>query len=219
MAKTFTRIGREISIAVKEGGDNPEYNSRLRSAIQNAKAANMPKSNIESAIAKASSKDAENFDEIIYEGYGANGIAILVETATDNPNRTVANLRVHFSRCGGALGTSGSVSYMFNRKAVFKMAADGKDMEELEFELIDHGLEELKREEEELILYGDYKDFGTLQKALEDKKIETTSSALEWIPTVTKTLEDEQVEQIVKLIDRLEEDDDVLNVFHTMDES
>ena len=216
MAKTFTRIQREITIAVKESGDNPDYNSRLRSAIQNAKQANMPKTNIESAIKKALSKDAENFDEVIYEGYGANGIAVLVETATNNPNRTVANVRMHFDRCGGALGTSGSVSYMFNRKAVFKFSAEGQDMEELEFELIDHGLESLKTEDEEIVVYGDYKDFGTLQKALEGKGIEVTSSQLEWIPTMTKTLNDDQVEEVVKLIDRLEDDEDVMNVFHTM---
>jgi YebC/PmpR family DNA-binding regulatory protein len=146
MAKTFTRIGREIALAVKAGGPNAEYNSRLRLAIQNAKAANMPKTNVESAIKKASGKEAENFQEVIYEGYGPQGVAVLVETATDNPTRTVANVRMYFDRCGGALGTSGSVSYMFNRKGVFKVKAEGRDWDELELELIDAGLEEIKRE-------------------------------------------------------------------------
>ncbi|MFN7325989.1 MAG: YebC/PmpR family DNA-binding transcriptional regulator [Chitinophagales bacterium] len=219
MAKTFTRIGREIALAVKAGGDNPEYNSRLRMAIQNAKTANMPKSNIESAIKKASGKDAENFQEVVYEGYAAHGIAVLVETATDNPTRTVANVRMHFDRCGGALGTSGSVSFMFNRKAVFKVKEAGQNWEDLELELIDAGLEEMKKEEDEMVLYSDFKDFGTMQKALEDLKIETSSAQLEWIPTLTKKVGDAEVEQVIKLIDRLEEDDDVLNVFHTMDMS
>lgn len=219
MAKTFTRIGREIALAVKAGGDNPEYNSRLRIAIQNAKSANMPKSNIESAIKKAMGKDAENFQEVVYEGYAAHGVAVLVETATDNPTRTVANVRMYFDRCGGALGTSGSVSYMFNRKGVFKVKAEGNNWDDLELELIDAGLEEIRKEEDEMVLYTDFKDFGAMQKALEDRKIETSSAQLEWIPSVTKQLGETEVEQVIKLIDRLEEDDDVLNVFHTMDMS
>jgi YebC/PmpR family DNA-binding regulatory protein len=219
MAKTFTRIGREINLAVKAGGPNPEYNSRLRLAIQNAKSANMPKTNVESAIKKASSKDAENFTEVIYEGYGPHGVAILVETATDNPTRTVANVRMYFDRCHGALGTSGSVSYMFNRKGVFKLKAEGIDADELELELIDAGLEEMKREEDEVVLFTDFSDFGTMQKALEDRNLETSSAQLEWLPTMTKKLNDNEVEQVIKLIDKLEEDDDVLNIFHTMDMS
>jgi YebC/PmpR family DNA-binding regulatory protein len=219
MAKTFTRIGREIALAVKAGGDNPDYNPRLRVAVQNAKAANMPKTNVENAIKKASSKDAENFQEVTYEGYAAHGIAVLVETATDNPTRTVANVRMHFDRCGGALGTSGSVAFMFNRKSIFKVKAEGHDWEALELELIDAGLEEIKMEEEDAVLYADFKDFGSMQKALEDLKIETTSAQLEYLPTLTKKLGDTEVEQVIKLIDRLEEDDDVLNVFHTMDMS
>lgn len=219
MAKTFTRIGREINLAVKAGGPNPEYNSRLRMAIQNAKSANMPKTNVESAIKKASSKDAENFTEVIYEGYGPHGVAILVETATDNPTRTVANVRMYFDRAHGALGTSGSVSYMFNRKGVFKLKAEGIDADELELELIDAGLEDMKREEDEVVLFTDFSDFGTMQKALEDRNIETSSAQLEWLPTMTKKLNDNEVEQVIKLIDKLEEDDDVLNVFHTMDMS
>lgn len=219
MAKTFTRIGREIALAVKAGGPNPDYNPRLRVAVQNAKAANMPKTNVESAIKKASSKDAENFQEVVYEGYAPHGVAVLVETATDNTTRTVANVRMHFDRGGGALGTSGSVSFMFNRKGVFKVKAEGHDWDELELELIDAGLEEIKREEDEMVLYTDFTDFGAMQKALEDRGIETSSAQLEWIPTMTKKLADNEVEQVIKLIDRLEEDDDVLNVFHTMDMS
>jgi len=219
MAKTFTRIGREIALAVKSGGTSPDYNPRLRIAIQNAKAANMPKTNVENAIKKAAGKDAENFQEVVYEGYGPHGIAVLVETATDNPTRTVANVRMHFDRCGGALGVSGSVSYMFNRKGVFKAKQEGRQWDELELELIDAGLEEMKMEDEEVVLYTDFSDFGTMQKALEERGIEPTSAQLEWLPTMSKKLSDSEVDQVIKLIDRLEEDDDVLNVFHTMDMS
>lgn len=219
MAKTFTRIGREIALAVKSGGSNPDYNPRLRIAIQNAKAANMPKSNVESAIKKAEGKDAENFQEVIYEGYGPFGIPILVETATDNPTRTVANVRMYFDRAGGALGVTGSVSYMFNRKGIFKVKAEGKDWEELELELIDSGLEEIKFEDDEAVLYTDFADFGAMQKALDERNIEPSSAQVEWLPTLAKKLNDDEVEQIIKLIDRLEDDDDVLNVFHAMDMS
>ena len=219
MAKTFTRIGREIALAVKAGGPNQEYNSRLRMAIQNAKSANMPKSNVESAIKKASGKEAENFQEVLYEGKGPHGIAIMVETATDNPTRTLANVRMHFDRCGGALGTSGSVVFLFDHKGVFKVKSEGHDWDELELELIDAGLEEMKREEDEVVLYSTFTDFGTMQKALEDRNIEVNSAGLEWIPNATKKVGDTEAEQVIKLIDRLEEDDDVLNVFHTMDMS
>jgi YebC/PmpR family DNA-binding regulatory protein len=219
MARTFTRIGREIALAVKAGGANPDYNPRLRAAVQNAKAANMPKTNVESAIKKASSKDAENFQEVVYEGYAAHGIAVLVETATDNPTRTVANVRMYFDRAGGALGTSGSVSFMFNRRGVFKVKTEGHNWDDLELELIDAGLEEIKTEEEETVLYTDFKEFGAMAKALGDRGIETTSAQLEWLPTMTKKIGDSEVEQVIKLIDRLEDDEDVLNVFHTMDMS
>ncbi len=219
MAKTFTRIGREIAIAVKSGGSNPDYNPRLRMAIQNARAANMPKSNVENAIKKAEGKDAENYQEVVYEGYGPFGIAVLVETATDNPTRTVANVRMYFDRAGGSLGVSGSVSYLFSHKAVFKVKSEGQDWEMLELDLIDHGLEEIKFEDEEAVLYADFADFGTMQKALDERQIEPTSAQAEWIPTLAKKLKDDEVEQMIKLIDRLEEDDDVLNVFHTMDMS
>lgn len=219
MAKTFTRIGREIALAVKSGGTSPDYNPRLRIAIQNAKAANMPKTNVENAIKKAAGKDAENYQEVVYEGYGPHGIAVLVETATDNPTRTVANVRMYFDRCGGALGVSGSVSYMFNRKGVFKVKQEGHKWDELELELIDAGLEDMKMEDGEVVLYTDFSDFGAMQKALEERGIEPSSAQLEWLPTMSKKLSDNEVDQVIKLIDRLEEDDDVLNVFHTMDMS
>lgn len=219
MAKTFTRIGREIALAVKSGGTSPDYNPRLRIAIQNAKAANMPKTNVENAIKKAAGKDAENYQEVVYEGYGPHGIAVLVETATDNPTRTVANVRMYFDRCGGALGVSGSVSYMFNRKGVFKVKQEGHKWDELELELIDAGLEDMKMEDGEVVLYTDFSDFGAMQKALEERGIEPSSAQLEWLPTMSKKLNDSEVDQVIKLIDRLEEDDDVLNVFHTMDMS
>lgn len=219
MAKAFTRIGREIAIAVKEGGPNPDYNPRLRIAIQNGKAANMPKANVESAIQKASAKDSENYDEVIYEGYAPHGIAVLVETATNNTNRTVANIRHIFSKYGGSLGTSGSVDYMFDRKGVFKVKLENANLDELELELIDHGLEEMRQEEDGLTLYSTFMDFGHLQKALEEKGIEVISAESIRIPTHTKALNESQVDEVIRLIEKMEEDDDVLNVFHTMDMS
>jgi YebC/PmpR family DNA-binding regulatory protein len=204
-------------LAVKSGGPNADNNSRLRIAVQNARAANMPKANVENAIKKASGKEAENYQEVLYEGKGPNGVAILVETATDNPTRTVANVRMYFDRCGGALGTSGSVAFLFDRKGVFKAKTEGQNWDDLELELIDAGLEERKREDEEVVLYTSFTDFGTMQKTLEDRNIETTSAGLEYIPNTTKSLGESEVEQLIKLIDRLEEDDDVLNVYHTMD--
>ncbi|MCI5081078.1 MAG: YebC/PmpR family DNA-binding transcriptional regulator [Saprospiraceae bacterium] len=224
MAKTFTRIGREISIAVKEGGPDPNYNSRLRLAIQNAKASNMPKANIESAIKKASSKDAENYDEVVFEGYAPHGVAVIVDATTNNNNRTVANIRHHFSKWGGSLGVSGSVDYMFSRKANFKVEkTDEIDIEELELELIDHGLEEITTEKDEekdielIVFTCEFEDFGSLQKALEAQKLEVKESELVRLPTHTKKLDEEQVEDVIKLIDKMEEDDDVVNVFHNMD--
>ncbi|KAA3638973.1 MAG: YebC/PmpR family DNA-binding transcriptional regulator, partial [Bacteroidetes bacterium] len=192
--------------------------SRLRLAIQNAKAANMPKTNIENAIKKASSKDAADFKEVVYEGYAPHGIAVLVETATDNTNRTVSSVRLVFSKYGGSLGTSGSVDYMFTRKCVFKISGEGMDLEELELDLIDYGLEEVKEPDEEGLveLYAAFEDYGNLQKGLEEKGIEVKESELVRIPGHTTTLSDEQVEEVIKLIDKMEEDDDVLNVFHNM---
>ena len=216
MAKVFTKVGREIAIAVKEGGPDPEYNPRLRLAIQNGKAANMPKANIENAIKRASSKDAENYDEVIFEGYAPHGVAVIVEATTNNNNRTVANVRHIFSKYGGSLSTSGSVDYMFSRKGVFKMKAEGIDLEELELELIDHGLEELSTEEEQIVLYTEFEDFGTMQKALEERNLEVDSSELVRLPSHTKNLSDEQVEDVIKLIEKMEEDDDVGSIFHNM---
>jgi len=217
MAKTFTKIGREIAIAIKGGGTDPEYNSRLRMAINNAKAANMPKVNVENAIKKATSKEAENYDEVVYEGYAAHGVAIVVEAATNNLNRTVANIRHVFSKYGGSLGVSGSVSFMFDRKGVFRIKNTGLDLEELELELIDHGLEEIKVEDDQIVLITEFEDFGKLQKALESKQIEPEHSEFYRIPSHTKSLTDEQVEDVVNLIEKMEEDEDVLNVFHNMD--
>ena len=217
MAKVFTKIGREISIAVKEAGPDPNYNSRLRIAIQNAKSANMPKANIENAIKKASEKDAEDFQEATFEGYAPHGVALIVETATNNNNRTVANVRMIFSKYGGSLGTTGSVDYMFERKGVFKVNAEGLDLEELELDLIDFGLEEVKEEENgELVLYCSFEDFGNLQKGLEEKSIKVNNAELIRIPTHYKELSDTQAEEAIKLIEKMEEDDDVLNVFHNM---
>lgn len=219
MAKIFTKIGREIAIAIRDGGPEPEYNSRLRLAIQNAKAANMPKVNVENAIKRAASKDAENFDEVVYEGYAAHGVAVVVETATNNTNRTVANIRHIFSKNGGSMGVSGSVDYMFTRKGQFKVKAEGLDLEELELELIDFGLDDIQLEDEQLVLYCAFEDYGKLQKALEDRKIEVENAELLRLPSHTKELNDEQVEDVIKLIEKLEDDEDVLNVFHNMDMS
>lgn len=219
MAKAFTRIGREISIAVKEGGPDPNYNPRLRLAIQNSKIANMPKANVENAIKKATSKDAESFEEVVYEGYAPHGIALIVETATNNTTRTVANVRHIFSKYGGNLSTSGSVDYMFSRKATFKIAAADQDREELELELIDSGLEDLRQEDEHLVLQCAFEDFGMLQKGLEEKGLEVLQSELIRIPGHTKSLPDNEVEDVIKLIEKMEEDDDVVNVFHNMDMS
>jgi YebC/PmpR family DNA-binding regulatory protein len=217
MAKAFTRIGREIAISVKESGPNPETNARLRAAIQNAKAANMPKDRVEAAIKRASSKEEKSYEEITYEGYGPHGVAIVVDTQTDNPTRTVANLRSHFNKLGGTLGTSGSVEYMFKKKAVFKFNIGNLNLEELEFELIDAGLTELQSEGEMVIAYADFFDFGKLAKKLEEKGIDVTETGYEKIPDFYKDgITDEQAEEVIKLIEKLEEDDDVSHVFHNM---
>lgn len=217
MAKTFTKIGREIAIAVKEGGENPEYNPRLRTAIQNAKSANMPKANVEKAIKRASSKDAESYDEVLYEGYAPNGIAVIVETTTNNPTRTVANVRHVFSKFGGSLGTAGSVDYMFSRKAVFTVKLeDGKDLEELELELIDFGLEEIKQEDDDMQIIANFEDFGKMQTALDEQNIEILRTEFERIPSMLKTLSEVEVEAVIKLIDKMEDEEDVSAVFHNM---
>jgi len=218
MSKTFTKIGKELAQAVKEGGASPESNSRLRVIIQNAKAANMPKDNIERAIAKASSKDMANFKEMVYEGYGPYGIAILVETLTDNPTRTVANVRAAFNKFNGTLGTSGSLDFTFDRKCMFRVSAEGINIEEFELELIDFGGDEVDKDEDEneIIIYGSFESFGAIQKYLEEKGVEIKSAGLERIPTETKKLSEDQEMEVHKLIERLEDDDDVNNVFHTM---
>lgn len=216
MAKAFTRYGREIAIAVKQSGGDPATNPRLRMAIQNAKGVNMPKDRIESAIKRASSKDEKDFQESTYEGYGPHGIAILVECATDNPTRTVANLRMYFSRGGGSLGTSGSLDFMFERKGVFKLPAEGVNMEDLELELIDHGAEDIQMEEGQIVVYTQFADFGAMQKALEEKGIAVTSSELQRIPNTTVELSEEQLEEVLDLVDKIEEDDDVQAVYHNL---
>jgi len=218
MAKAFTRIGKEIAIAVKSSGPDPDTNPRLRAAIQNAKAANMPKDNVDRAIKKASSKDQEDYVEVVYEGYGPHGIAVLVECATDNTTRTVANVRSYFNKCGGSLGTSGSVDYLFEHKCFFRVAkADNIDLEEFELELIDFGGEELGVEEDVMVIYGDFSAFGSLQKFIEEKGLEVLSSGFERIPTVTKKLTESEEADLDKLIQRLEEDEDVNQVFTTME--
>ena len=217
MSKAFTRIGKDIVMAVKEGGGDPDNNSKLRAIIQNAKAVNMPKDNVERAIKRATNKDTANYEEKVFEGYAPHGIALLIETATDNNNRTVANIRSYFTKCNGSLGTSGSVEFMFDRTCQFKIANNGEDLEELEFELIDFGAEEVFEDEDGIMIYGSFTSFGKIQNALEDLKKEVISSGFERIPTVTKEItKEEHIEDIEKLLEKLEEDDDVQHVFHTM---
>lgn len=217
MAKTFTRIGKDITIAVKAAGPDPVANSRLRVLIQNAKAANMPKENVERAIKKATSKDQADYKEMVYEGYAPFGIAVLVETSTDNPTRTVANVRMNFNKYGGSLGTSGSVAFMFERKCIFKVKPkEGLDLEELELEMIDFGVSEIFAEEEEINIYADFESFGAVQKYLEDNKFEIISADFERIPNETKELNEEQTAAVEKLLEKLEEDEDVNMVFHNM---
>lgn len=221
MAKQFTRIGKEIAIAVKTAGSDPNTNPALRRCMQNAKSVNMPKDRVEAAIKRALGKEAEHYDEILYEGYGPHGVAVLVEAATDNNTRTVANVRSYFNKFNGALGTNGSVSFQFKKMGVFKLKTEGVDGEELELELIDFGLEELGEGTDEnngtvLVLRCAFNDFGKLQKALEDKGITPISAESEWIPANTVPVTDEQAEEVSKLIDRLEQDEDVSKVFHNM---
>lgn len=221
MAKAFTKVGREINIAIKEGGTDPDYNPRLRLAINNAKAVNMPKANVDAAIKRATDKDTSAYEEVTFEGYAPHGVAVFIEATSDNNNRTVANIRHVFSKYGGSMGTNGSVDYMFERKGQFIVKEEGfiGDLEELEFELIDFGLDSIEQEDGEIIFYSSFEDFATLRDALEEKKIEVAKAELIRIPTHTKKLTDNQVEDVLTLLDKLEEDDDVANVFHTMDES
>ncbi|MDE7160295.1 MAG: YebC/PmpR family DNA-binding transcriptional regulator [Muribaculaceae bacterium] len=218
MSRTFTRIGKEITIAAKAGGPDPDMNPRLRVLIHNAKAANMPKDTIERAIKKATEKDASDYKEIVYEGYGPHGIAIVVETATDNNQRTVANVRSYFTKHGGSLGTSGSLSFLFDHKSVFHVKPDAaKALEDFELELMDFDAE-LEAEEEEWLIYGAFEQFAAIQKFLEDSGMEIISAEFERIPTDYKEVTAEQREAIEKLLDKFEDDDDVQNVFHNMKE-
>ncbi|MGF1555706.1 YebC/PmpR family DNA-binding transcriptional regulator [Paucihalobacter sp.] len=218
MSKAFTRIGKDIVMAVKEGGPDPDSNSRLRAVIQNAKAVNMPKDNIERAIKRASDKNQGDYKEVLFEGYAPHGIAILVETATDNNTRTVANVRSYFNKCDGSLGTSGSVVFMFDHTCNFRVTAGDIDPEELELEMIDFGAEEVFADEDGILIYGPFESFGAIQAELERRDIEILSSGFERIPQITKKLNADEMADVEKLLEKIEEDDDVQNVYHTMDE-
>lgn len=218
MARVFTKLGKEITIAVKSGGSDPDTNPRLRVLMQQAKKENMPKENVERAIKKATDKDFSDYKEVVYEGYGPFGIAIVVETATDNPTRTVANVRSYFNKHGGSLGTSGSLEFLFDHKCVFKVAEkENVSLEELELELIDYGVDEVEADEGEIILYGEFKSYSEIQAYLENNGFEIHSAEFERIPHDTKQLNDEQRTQIEKLLEKFEEDEDVQNVFHNME--
>lgn len=221
MAKQFTRIGKEIAIAVKAGGPDPNTNPALRRCFQNAKSVNMPKDRVEAAIKRAMGKEMDNYEEILYEGYGPHGVAILAETATDNHVRTVANIKSHFNKGNGAMGTSGSVSFQFKKMGVFKLKNEGVNAEELELELIDFGLEELGEStndagESILVIRCAFNDFGNMQKALEEKNIATSSAEVEWIPLNLIELGEEEAQEVLKLVDKLEQDEDVQKVFHNL---
>lgn len=221
MAKTFTRLGKEIVIAVKAGGSDPHSNPALRRVLQNCKAANMPKDKIENAIKRALGGNAEDYEELIYEGYAPHGIAVLVTTATDNNTRTVANVRMHFNKGGGNMGNTGSVAFMFNRMGVFRLDPEGIDAEELELELIDYGLEEMGEGADDegnpqLVIRCAFVDFGKMQSELEARGLNVVSAEQEYIPTTTTSLSDEQAEEVMAMIDRLEQDDDVQKVFHNL---
>ena len=218
MSKAFTRIGKDIVMAVKEGGPDPDGNSRLRAVIQNAKAVNMPKDNIERAIKRASDKNQGDYKEVLFEGYAPHGIAVLIETATDNNTRTVANIRSYFNKCNGSLGTSGSVEFMFDHTCNFRINGEGIDPEELELEMIDFGAEEVFVDDDGILIYAPFGSFGDIQKELEAREIEILSSGFERIPQVTKELNEEQTADVEKLLEKIEEDDDVQNVYHTMKE-
>ncbi|TDI69210.1 MAG: YebC/PmpR family DNA-binding transcriptional regulator [Bacteroidetes bacterium] len=219
MSKAFTRIGKDIVMAVKEGGPDPNSNSRLRAVIQNAKSVNMPKDNIERAIKRASDKSLGDFKEVIFEGYAPHGIAVLVETATDNNTRTVANVRFYFNKCDGNLGTAGSVSFMFDHVCNFRVSVREMDMEELELELIDFGVEEIFEDDDGVLIYAPFESFGAIQNYLETHSIDILSSGFERIPQVTKKISTDEAADVEKLLEKIEEDDDVQNVYHTMDES
>lgn len=221
MAKAFTRLGKDITIAVKAGGPNPEYNPALRRVLQNCRAANMPKANIESAIKRAMGTDSADYEELVYEGYAPHGVALLIEAATDNPTRTIANVRIPFNKLGGNLGATGSVSFLFKRMGVFRLAPGGIDQDELELDLIDHGLEELgegtgEKGEAQLVIRCAFNDFGAMQSALEERGLEVISAESEYIPLTLVELDEERAQEVLKLVDRLEQDDDVQKVFHNL---
>jgi len=218
MSRVFTRLGKEITMSAKSGGPDPDNNSRLRAIISTARSENMPKDNIERAIKRAIEKEHNDYKEVVYEGYGPHGIAFLIETATDNTTRTVANVRSYFNKFGGSLGTQGSVEFMFERKCVFKIKSSSPvDIEELEFELIDYGADEVFQDEGEIVVYGSFESYGTIQKFIEEKGFELVSGAFERIPTVElKQLSEGQKVELDKMIEKFENDDDVQNVYHTM---
>jgi YebC/PmpR family DNA-binding regulatory protein len=216
MAKGFTRMGKEIAIAIKLGGADPGGNARLRIAIQNAKGLNMPKDRIDAAIKRASSKNEANLEEVVYEGKGPFGVAILIECATDNPTRTVANVRMNFNRNSGELGKTGSLDYLFERKAVFTIKNENINVEELEMDLIDFGADDIEHDDAEIVVYTAFTNFGHMQKELEAKKLNIISSELERIPNTTIELSDEQLEEVMNLVSKFEEDDDVQKVYHNL---
>lgn len=217
MAKQFSRIGKEIVMAVKQGGPDPDNNPALRRCLQNAKGVNMPKDRVDAAIKRAQGKDKSDYEEVVYEGYAPHGVAVMVETATDNTTRTVANVRMHFNRGDGTLGNSGSVGFLFNRLGVFKVKNEGQNLEDLELELIDYGLEEIGEDSEgNIIIRTAFNEFGNMAKALEEKNITPISADLQRIPTTTVELNDEQAKEVLELIDRLEQDEDVQQVFHNL---
>ena len=216
MAKAFTRIGKDIAIAVKLSGPNPDNNPRLRMAIQNAKGVNMPKDRVDAAIKRATSKEEKDFLEVIYEGYAPHGVPVLVECATDNPTRTVANIRLHFSKNGGSMGNSGSVAFLFERKGIFKFDPAKLNLDEYELDLIDAGAEDVERGDEETIVYTKFNEFGHMQKFLESKHLEARSSELQYMPTMTKELSEAHQDEVLKLIETLEADEDVQTVHHNL---
>jgi YebC/PmpR family DNA-binding regulatory protein len=218
MAKAFTKIGREIVMAVKLGGPNPDTNPRLRMVMQNAKAVNMPKANVESAIKRASEKDSSNYDQVIYEGYAPHGVPVLVECTTNNPTRTVASVRMYFSRANGSLGTNGSVSFMFEHIVLFKVEAGNLNKDDIELELIDYGLEDITFDEEhkQFIIQTQFSDYGKMQAALEERKIPVIESSKIYVPTTTKELTPEQEAEVMAMIEKMEEDDDIEAVYHNI---
>ena len=218
MAKAFTKIGREIVIAVKQGGPNPDSNPRLRAVIQNAKAVNMPKTNVEAAIKRASDKDTSNYDQVIYEGYAPHGVPVLVECTTNNPTRTVSNVRMYFSRANGALGTNGSVSFMFEHVVLFKIEAANLNKDDLELDLIDFGLEDIAFDEDhkQFIIQVQFTDYGKMQDALEERKMNVIETSKIYVPTTTKELAPDQEAEVMAMIEKMEEDDDIEAVYHNI---